>query len=264
VPGGSAAPAPPAPVPRAPIPPRPPAPQPAAEPAGPQPEHPERAAPQEVLARQRTPDGAHEYFVTRTGQLFRCSDSCDQVQEQYSSILRENSGLASRLVRIRDTFLQFANLEARARQLEEKAREAGPAQKQETEKAREARLDAIERRQQAETELKEFTKDLEDIASFENTLFAGRTSAEKKEMQQLMQRWDRRTYDTTAHSVVDHANRHGFQGNYLNYLRRAAAFDRSVATPTPNPDGTVTWTKKNGEFRIETSEEKIVSYGVNP
>jgi hypothetical protein len=41
-----------------------------------------------------------------------------------------------------------------------------------------------------------------------------------------MQKWERATYPTLAHSIVDHANRHGFKDNYLKYLRKAANFPK--------------------------------------
>lgn len=49
---------------------------------------------------------------------------------------------------------------------------------------------------------------------YERILFEGYTDSEIAEMQMLMQQWEQATYPTLAHSIVDHADRHSYQGNY--------------------------------------------------
>ena len=45
---------------------------------------------------------------------------------------------------------------------------------------------------------------------YESLLFQNYTEAEIREILALMTEWDLATYTSIAHSVVDHAERHGF------------------------------------------------------
>lgn len=66
--------------------------------------------------------------------------------------------------------------------------------------------------------------------NYETILFDGYTSTEIEEIKILMEGWAAATYTSIAHSIVDHAERHGFQGNYLKYLRKAHNFTKKGAT----------------------------------
>jgi hypothetical protein len=96
---------------------------------------------------------------------------------------------------------------------------------------------------------------------YELLLFQDYTEAEIVEIQTLMTEWDRATYASIAHSIVDHAERHGFQPDYLKYLRKAHNFNRKRVKQRVLSDGSIRW-NKGIEFLIERNE-KIVSYGEN-
>lgn len=96
---------------------------------------------------------------------------------------------------------------------------------------------------------------------YETTLFSGYTDAEIEEMRSLMQSWNIATYTSIAHSIVDHAERHGFQGDYLRYLRKARSFNKKGARRKVLSDASIRW-HKGFEFLIER-DDKIVSYGEN-
>ncbi|MGK7885348.1 MAG: hypothetical protein AB4057_12085 [Crocosphaera sp.] len=96
---------------------------------------------------------------------------------------------------------------------------------------------------------------------YQKILFTGYSEQEIEEIQMLMEKWDKATYPTLANSIVDHADRHNFQDNYLKYLRKAANFNKKGAKKTKLPNGTMRW-NKGTEFIIER-DNKIVSYGEN-
>jgi hypothetical protein len=72
---------------------------------------------------------------------------------------------------------------------------------------------------------------------------------------------DAATYTSIAHSIFDHAERHGFPADYLKYLRKAHNFNRKRAKQKILSDGSIRW-HKGIEFLIERNG-KIVSYGEN-
>jgi hypothetical protein len=76
-----------------------------------------------------------------------------------------------------------------------------------------------------------------------------------------MTEWDAATYTSIAHSVFDHAARHGFPADYLKYLRKAHNFNCKRAKQKILSDGSIRW-HKGIEFLIER-DGKIVSYGEN-
>ncbi|HLP90026.1 MAG TPA: hypothetical protein VK184_15725 [Nostocaceae cyanobacterium] len=96
---------------------------------------------------------------------------------------------------------------------------------------------------------------------YEKILFEGYTDIEIAEIKNLMEKWDKASYPTLANSIIDHADRHGFTGNYLKYLRKAANFNEKGARKKLLPNGADRWNKGN-EFIIERNG-KIVSYGEN-
>lgn len=97
--------------------------------------------------------------------------------------------------------------------------------------------------------------------NYEAILWANYTEAEIAEMLTLMADWQVATYTSVAHSIVDHAERHGFSGDYLKYLRKASNFNKRGATKKFLSDGSIRW-HKGAEFLIER-DDKIVSYGEN-
>lgn len=54
-----------------------------------------------------------------------------------------------------------------------------------------------------------------------------------------MEKWDKATYPTLANSIVAHADRHNFKGNYLKYLRKAANFNKKGARKKTLPNETL-------------------------
>ncbi|MCY1069787.1 DUF4157 domain-containing protein [Nannocystis sp. RBIL2] len=99
----------------------------------------------------------------------------------------------------------------------------------------------------------------------EAALFKGRKVREIEEMVRLIGTWAKRTYDSPAHSVRDHAGRKRFDP--LKYLRKAAEFKRKGAHKTGPKEGgdVVKYERPDGEFlEVEASTGKIVTYGFNP
>jgi hypothetical protein len=84
------------------------------------------------------------------------------------------------------------------------------------------------------------------------------------EQLELFEKWDPGEHATVLFSVHYHHRAHGGGMTVWEYLRAAAAFDRSGAVRVPSTgmrsDGTVRFKRKNGEFLIER-DGKIVSYG---
>ncbi len=102
---------------------------------------------------------------------------------------------------------------------------------------------------------------IEKADPYDQILFEGYTDKEIAEIKTLMETWDKATYTTLANSIVDHAERHGFRGNYLKYLRKASNFNKKGARKKLLPNGAFRW-NKGTEFLIERNE-KIISYGEN-
>ena len=96
---------------------------------------------------------------------------------------------------------------------------------------------------------------------YEADLFQNYTDDAIAEIQTLMQSWDQATYPTLPTSIVKHADKHGFVGDYLRYLRKAANFNKKGARKKLLPDEATRW-HKGSEFLIERNG-KIVTYGEN-
>jgi hypothetical protein len=96
---------------------------------------------------------------------------------------------------------------------------------------------------------------------YANELYSGYTEAEIVQMQTLMADWTQATYPTLATSIVKHAKKHGFTGEYLRYLRKASNFNKKGSRQKRLPDGAIRW-NKGSEFLIER-DGKIVTYGEN-
>jgi hypothetical protein len=92
------------------------------------------------------------------------------------------------------------------------------------------------------------------------------TPAEINELQRYLAEWATGTYSSALQSVVDHAERKGF--DLLKYLRRAHNFNKRGAIRKPRTgyrqDGSVIY-RKGDQFLILRPDqygiEKIVSYG---
>lgn len=96
---------------------------------------------------------------------------------------------------------------------------------------------------------------------YEIELFASYNDLERAEIRALSETWDRATYPTVAASIVKHAQKHGFTGEYLRYLRKAANFNKKGARRKLLPENATRW-NKGDEFLIER-DGKIVTYGEN-
>ncbi|MEB3229652.1 MAG: hypothetical protein VKJ64_01480 [Leptolyngbyaceae bacterium] len=99
-------------------------------------------------------------------------------------------------------------------------------------------------------------------------LFQQYSKAEQVEIQRYLLEWDQGTYGSSAQSVIDHAQRKGF--DVLKYLRRAHNFSKKGAKRVPKSgyrsDVSAVYRKGN-EFLIVRLDrygiEKIVTYGIN-
>jgi hypothetical protein len=108
---------------------------------------------------------------------------------------------------------------------------------------------------------------MDDDADFQQ-LCEGYTEAEIAEISEYLEAWAPGTYATVAQSVLDHANRKGFEP--LRYLRKAHNFSKRGAIRVPKSgarsDSSVVYRKGN-EFLIVRLDaygvEKIVTYGIN-
>lgn len=99
------------------------------------------------------------------------------------------------------------------------------------------------------------------VDRYEAILYDRYTHDEINEIQQLMEAWDKSTYPTLPTSIVKHTQKHGFEDDYLRYLRKAANFNKKGSHKKYLPDGAIRWNKDN-EFLIE-QDSKIVTYGEN-
>ncbi len=105
-------------------------------------------------------------------------------------------------------------------------------------------------------------KELQNDPWLDKLFSLAKNQSQVHEIERLMQRWGQASYDSVAHCIVDHANRHGFHGDYLKYLRKAHNFNKKRTRKTATKLGATRWTKRNNEFLIER-DGKIVSYGMN-
>jgi glutathione peroxidase-family protein len=92
---------------------------------------------------------------------------------------------------------------------------------------------------------------------YEAILYESYTKDEITEIQQLMASWDKATYPTLPTSII----KHGFDPDYLRYLRKAANFNKKGAHKKYLLDGAIRW-NKGDEFLIERNGQ-IVTYGEN-
>jgi hypothetical protein len=96
---------------------------------------------------------------------------------------------------------------------------------------------------------------------YEAILYDHCTADEIAEIHQFMAAWDKATYPTLPCSIVKHAQKHGFEDEYLRYLRKAANFNKKGARKKFLPNDATRWNKGN-QFLIERYG-KIVTYGEN-
>jgi hypothetical protein len=99
---------------------------------------------------------------------------------------------------------------------------------------------------------------------WEDSLVRDYNDSQRAEIKRHLEKWDKATYESEAHSVVNHAQRHGYGNNYLEYMRRASNFNTRGATRKVLDayTNTVRYTRKDGQFIIYR-DGKIVTYGVN-
>ena len=178
-----------------------------------------------------------------------------QIGETYKEFLAkpENADLANRLNALARKYQRIAEMESEA--------EIHPF----------VGLERENLLREAEAELEELSSHIKEafelnLSLSERQLFEGYTQDEIDEMQELMQQWSPATYADVAASILDHSLRKDFDP--LDYLRRASRFDKSKAVRIPplgsSDAGTVRWEiRKTGEYRIESPEGKIVTYGFN-
>lgn len=119
-------------------------------------------------------------------------------------------------------------------------------------KREQSKLDTIDQR----------IKTLQSDPSLDQLFSCAQNEQQVEEITRLMQRWGKSSYDSIAHCIVDHANRHGFSGDELTYLRKAGHFRKKRARKAYPELGVVRWNKGNNEYLIER-EGKIVSYCIN-
>lgn len=83
------------------------------------------------------------------------------------------------------------------------------------------------------------------------------------EQVELISLWDAGEQASVDASVHDHHRRHGRGLTFWQYMRAAAAFDRTKSTRIPptgtRRGGTVKWKREKDEFLIERNG-KILSY----
>lgn len=105
-------------------------------------------------------------------------------------------------------------------------------------------------------------KELQNDPWLDKLFSVAKNESQVHEIEKLMQRWGQASYDSVAHCIVDHANRHRFYGDYLKYLRKSHSFNKKRSRKRSAKFGATKWTKRNNEFLIER-DGKIVSYGMN-
>lgn len=105
-------------------------------------------------------------------------------------------------------------------------------------------------------------KALQDDPWLDKLFSVAENESQVREIERLMLRWGQASYDSVAHCIVNHANRHGYPGNYLKYLRKAAHFNKKRSRKSSREPGVYRWNRRNDEYLIER-DGKIVSYGMN-
>lgn len=179
-----------------------------------------------------------------------------RIRSDYGELLAraKNKALANRLRVLEDKYNQVAGMERQA--------EVDPI----------AGLERDNLLMQAEQELRQLENEIGEVwwsslSLSEQQLFDKRSQTEIEEMQGLMRQWDASTYNDVADSILNHALRKGY-ADPLRYLRSASNFDKSQAVRIPpvgaSERGTVRWEiRKTREYRIETPDGEIVTYGFN-
>ena len=105
-------------------------------------------------------------------------------------------------------------------------------------------------------------KALQNDVWLDKLFSVAQNESQMREIERLMQGWGQASYDSVAHCIVNHANRHGYPGNYLKYLRKAANFNKKRSRKSSREPGVYRWNRRNDEYLIER-DGKIVSYGMN-
>ena len=74
------------------------------------------------------------------------------------------------------------------------------------------------------------------IDPYEVQLYVDSSEAKVAESQTLMAGCDKATYPTLPTSIVKHAQKHGFESDYLRYLRKAFNLNKKGARKKYLPD----------------------------
>lgn len=68
-------------------------------------------------------------------------------------------------------------------------------------------------------------------------------------------------YKSPAHCIVNHADRHGFRGNYIKYLRKSVNFNKKRSRKKRIEPGVWRWNRMNSNEYLIERDGLIVSYG---
>lgn len=159
---------------------------------------------------------------------------CQRLLTDHHTLLRRHRYLSERLTSIQTQIIEasrasHATLEAQVR----------------------APLDAVEQR----------IKALQRDKWLDKLFSIAENECQVQQIEKLMDKWGQSSYDSVAHCIVDHANRHGFPGQYLKYLRKADNFNKKRSKKRNSEPRVIRWKKRSGEYLIER-DGKIVSYGL--
>jgi hypothetical protein len=80
------------------------------------------------------------------------------------------------------------------------------------------------------------------------------------EAKNLLRNWDAGTFSSRNASIRYHLRKHALAIDLWVYLRQASAFRNRGSRRKRKSDGTITYSRKSGEFLIEKNA-KIISYG---
>ena len=148
---------------------------------------------------------------------------CDRILRDYDSLLKRHLYLRERVTTIQAKLLEASpeNGQALAKQVQDK-------------------LNTLEQRIQA----------LQNDPWLDQLFSSAENDQQVEEIKRYMQRWGKSSYESVAHCIVDHADRHDFSKNKLRYLRKGANFNKKRAKRVFPELGVVRWNKGN-EYMIE-------------
>jgi hypothetical protein len=98
-------------------------------------------------------------------------------------------------------------------------------------------------------------KELADDPWLDKLFSVAQNESQVREIESLMLRWGQGSYDSVAHCIVNHANRHGYPGDYLKYLRKAANFNKKRSRKSSREPGVYRWNRRNDEYLLGDTEK---------